>query len=164
MWRMDSFEKTLMLGRVKAGREGDDRGWDGWMASPTQWTWIWVNSRSWWWTGRPRVLQSMGSQRVRHDWATELMLHGSLTTACCQSRATKLDRRNQPTCNFALLGDLNTLIWFSVGFKSLCYTVRHWDRQLAHICPITLQAEIIFTILPLTHSRCLWGAPALNSI
>ena len=47
-------------------------GWDGWMASLTQWTWVWVNSRSWWWTGRPGVLQSMGSQRVRHDWATEL--------------------------------------------------------------------------------------------
>ena len=55
-----------------AGREGDDRGWDGWMASLTQWTWVWVNSRSWWWTGRPGVLQFMGSQRVRHDWATEL--------------------------------------------------------------------------------------------
>ena len=58
--------------RLKAGGKGDDTGWDGWMASPTQWTWIWVNSGSWWWTGRPGVLQSMGSQRVRHDWATEL--------------------------------------------------------------------------------------------
>ena len=53
-------------------KEGDNRGWDGWMASLTQWTWVWVNSRSWWWTGRPGVLQFMGSQRVRHDWATEL--------------------------------------------------------------------------------------------
>ena len=58
--------------RLKAGGEGDDRGWDGWMASPTQWAWVWVNSGSWGWTGRPGVLQSMGSQRVRHDWATEL--------------------------------------------------------------------------------------------
>ena len=58
--------------RLKAGGEGDDRGWDGWMASPTQWTWVWVNSGSWWWTGRPGVLQSMGSPRVRQDWATEL--------------------------------------------------------------------------------------------
>ena len=57
---------------LKAGGEGDDRGWDGWMASPTQWTRVWVNSGSWWWTGRPGVLQSMGSQRVRHNWATEL--------------------------------------------------------------------------------------------
>ena len=52
--------------------EGDDGGWDGWMASPTRWTWVWVNSGSWWWTGRPGVLRFMGSQRVRHDWATEL--------------------------------------------------------------------------------------------
>ena len=58
--------------RLKAGGEGDDRGWDGWMASPTQWTWVWVNSGSWWWTGRPGVLQFMGFQRVRHDWVTEL--------------------------------------------------------------------------------------------
>ena len=55
-----------------AGREGDDRGWNGWMASPTQWTWACVNSRSWWWTGRPGVLRFMGSQRIGHDWATEL--------------------------------------------------------------------------------------------
>ena len=52
--------------------EGDDRGWDGWMASPTRWTWVWVNSRSWWQTGRPGLLWFMGSQRVGHDWATEL--------------------------------------------------------------------------------------------
>ena len=58
--------------RLKAGGEGDDRGWDGWMASPTWWTWVWASSRSWWWTGRPGMLQSMGSQRVGHDW-TELI-------------------------------------------------------------------------------------------
>ena len=58
--------------RLRARGEGDNRGWDGWMASPTQWTWVWINSRSWWWTGRPGMLQSLGSQRVRHDWATEL--------------------------------------------------------------------------------------------
>ena len=58
--------------RLKAGEEGDDRGWDGWMASPTRWTWVWASCRSWWWTGRPGVLQFMGSQRVRQDWATEL--------------------------------------------------------------------------------------------
>ena len=67
MRRVDSLEKTLMLRGI-----GGDRGWDGWMASLTQWTWVWVNSGSWWWTGRPGVLRFMGSQRVRHDWATEL--------------------------------------------------------------------------------------------
>ena len=55
-----------------AGGEGDERGWDGWMASRTRWTWVWVNSGSWRWTGRPGVLRFMGSQRVGHDWATEL--------------------------------------------------------------------------------------------
>ena len=59
--------------RLKAGGEGHDRGWDGWMASPIQWTWVWVNSGSWWWTGRPGVLQFMGSQRVAYAWATELI-------------------------------------------------------------------------------------------
>ena len=58
--------------RLKAGGEGDGRGWDGWTASPTQWMWVWVNSGTWWWTGRPGMLQSMGSQRVGHDWVTEL--------------------------------------------------------------------------------------------
>ena len=72
MGRTDSLEKTLCWERLKARGEGDDRGWDGWMASPTWWTWVWVRSRSWWWIGRPGVLQSMGSQRVRHDWVTEL--------------------------------------------------------------------------------------------
>ena len=58
--------------RLRARREGDDRGWDGWMASPTQWTWVWVDSGSWWWIGRPGMLWFMASQRVGHDWATEL--------------------------------------------------------------------------------------------
>ena len=58
--------------RLRAGGEEEDRGWDGLIASPTQWTWVWGNSGSWWWIGRPGVLQSMGSQRVRHDWAIEL--------------------------------------------------------------------------------------------
>ena len=58
--------------RLRAGGEGDNRGWDGWMASPTQWTWIWVDSGSWWWTGRPGMLWFMGWQRVGHYWVTEL--------------------------------------------------------------------------------------------
>ena len=72
MRRVDSLEKTLMLGGIGAGREGDDRGWDGWMASPTRWTWVWVNSGSWWWTVRPGVLWFMRSQKVGHHWVTEL--------------------------------------------------------------------------------------------
>ena len=69
---INGVEKTGCWERLRAGGEGDDRGWHGWMASLTQWTWVWVDPRNWWWTGRPGVLRFMGSQRVRHDWATEL--------------------------------------------------------------------------------------------
>ena len=68
----DSLEKTLMLGKIEGGRRRGGRGWDGWMASLTLWAWVWVNSGGWWWTGRPGVLQSVASLRVRQDCATEL--------------------------------------------------------------------------------------------
>ena len=70
--RVDSLTASRCWEGLGAGGEGDDRGWDGWMASPTRWTWVWVNSRSWWWTGRPGVLQFTGSQRVGRNWVTEL--------------------------------------------------------------------------------------------
>ena len=71
MQRTDSFEKTLMLGNIE-GRRGDDRGWDGWMASPAQGKWVWANSMRWWRTGKPGMLQSMGSQSQARlsDWST----------------------------------------------------------------------------------------------
>ena len=72
MWITDSFEKTLMLGKTEGRRRREDKGWNDWMTSPTQWTWVWVGSGSWCWTGKPGVLQSMVSQRVGHNWATEL--------------------------------------------------------------------------------------------
>jgi len=72
MRKVDSLEKIWCWEGLGAEGEGDDRGWDGWMASLTWWTWVWVNSRSWWWTGRPGVLGYMGSQSVGHDWVTEL--------------------------------------------------------------------------------------------
>ena len=72
IWRVDSLEKTLMLGGIGAGSQGDDRGWDDWMASPIRWTWVWVNSGRWWWTRRCGVLWFMGSQSVGHDSETKL--------------------------------------------------------------------------------------------
>ena len=66
------LKRPWCLEQLKTGGEGDDRGWDGWMASLTQWTWVWASSRSWWWTGKPALLQSMGLQRVEHDWGFEL--------------------------------------------------------------------------------------------
>ena len=71
-WRLlTHWKRPWCWERLKAGEEGDDRGWDGWMTSPTQWTWVWVSSRSWWWTGKPGMLQSMELQTVGH-WVTEL--------------------------------------------------------------------------------------------
>ena len=72
MWRTYSLEKTLMLGKVEGRRRRVQQRWEGWMASLTRWTWVWVNSGRWWWTGRPGVLWFMGSQRLGHDWVTEL--------------------------------------------------------------------------------------------
>ena len=65
------WERLWCWAKLKAGGEGDNTGWDGWMVSLTRWIWVWASSRSWWWTGKPDVLQSMGLQRVRQDWATE---------------------------------------------------------------------------------------------
>ena len=72
-WLISSqFPNFQCWERLKARGEGDDRGWDDWMASTSRWTWVWASSRSWWWTAKPGVLQSLGSQRVRHNWMTEL--------------------------------------------------------------------------------------------
>ena len=83
------WKRSWCWGRLKAGGEGDDRGWDGRMASPTRWTWVWVNSQSWWWTGRPGVLRFMGSQRVGYDcvrlnW-TEQVIRGQVVPNSCQN-------------------------------------------------------------------------------
>ena len=86
------LERRWLWERLKVGGEGDIRGWDGWMASPSQWTWVWVNSRSWWWTGRPGVLQSIGSQWVGHDWATELNwteLNWMFTAPCSSAQGAE---------------------------------------------------------------------------
>ena len=86
------LKRSWFWERLRAGGEGDDRGWDGCMASSTWWTWVWMNSGSWWWTGRPCVLQFTGSQIVGHDWVTELNLEGIrknlLSLDCCSFSAS----------------------------------------------------------------------------
>ena len=82
MQRVDSLEKTLMLGGI-GGRRRRGRQRMRWLDGMTQWTWVWVNSRSWWWTGRPGMLQFMGLQRVGHDWATEQVLGTGQTFSAC---------------------------------------------------------------------------------
>ena len=73
--KLTHWKRPWCWERLNVGGEGDHRGWDGWMASPTWWTWVWASSRSWWWTGRPGVLQSMGLQRIRHTFVIEQVWH-----------------------------------------------------------------------------------------
>ena len=80
------MEKTMIMGKTGAGGEGEDRGWNGWMASATHWTWVWGNSRSFWSTGRPGMLQCMGLQRVGHNWVTEWT---ELNTIMVESKEVK---------------------------------------------------------------------------
>ena len=78
--RADSLEKIIVLGKIEGRRRRGDKGWDSWMASPTRWTWVWANSGSWWWTGKPGMLQSMGLQRVGHterlNWTAQWVSGG----------------------------------------------------------------------------------------
>ena len=115
--------------RLRAGEEVGDRGWDGLMASPTRWTWVWINSRSWWWTGRPGMLWFMGSQRIRHDWATEL-----------NWLFPKLDPTNQSM----------TVSWFES--KSSCVRCFHENDKSQHIWSIQHVSGTVLNAL----DQCFW--------
>ena len=99
------WERPWCWDRLTAGGDGDDRGWDGWMASPTQWTWVWVSSGSWWWTGRPGVLQSMGHKELdtteRLNWNTNLI----------QENKTHPSRNIQSEVWTSYLDTMAQLVW-----------------------------------------------------
>ena len=129
--------------RWRAGGEGDDRGWDGWMASPTQWTWVWVNSGSWWWTGRPGVLWSMGSQRVRHDWVTELSWTELISQVLlCHTPLTLFVPHAK--CTF-----------FKMHFKALEHYLIILSTSKAH-------GFLFLSFSPLTASFPFWSCTLLN--
>ena len=135
MQRTDSLEKTLLLGRLKVGREGDDGGWNGWIASPTQWTWVWARSGSWWWTGKPGMLQSYNpwgqKSRTRlSDW-TEL-------TDCFLS-APPLSMYLLPS----LISICLNLLFGTHGSVSLLPTNEKWGTQTASM-PSTPQGRAQF--------------------
>ena len=116
-----------------AGGEGDDRGWDGRMVSLTRWTWVWVNSGSWWWTGRPGVLGFMGSQRVGHDWATEV-----------NWTIPSLKRKNQRGCSFKKQ-------WAGFSSSHLWRTMQGWrvvvlDQAFLYILPTGKSKSITIII------------------
>ena len=116
--------------RLKVGEEGANRGRDGWMASLTQWTWVWVNFGSWWWTGRPGVLQSMGSQRVRHDWVTELNWYQTLRGQVCSLVNENLDA--------------SELLCLEVGMKIWISASNDWlFRQILRVNNLSLDSWLI---------------------
>ena len=141
MRRVDSLEKTWCWEGLGAWGEVDDWGWDGWMASPTRWAWVWVNSGSWWWTGRPGMLWFMGSQRVRHDWATEL----NWTELNCKTTAIK---------SFAVLHNLVIILvksfWLSRPF--ICRTCL-WGSEHYCFCYPPHLGNLGLTCLPCEFQR-----------
>ena len=126
LWRTDSFEKTLMLGKIEDGRRRGRQRIRWLEASPTQWTWVWVNSRSWWWTGRPGVLQSVGWQRVGHNWATELNW----------------------ICPFRCLSSQFCLFWFPLFFNS--------QLKLSLLDFATLVRSYFFLLICISQYGKLW--------
>ena len=121
MRRADSWEKTLMLGKIEGRKRRGWTGWYGWMASPRQWTWLWANSRRYWRTGKPGVLQSMGLQRVGPDWATESeneshsvmfdsLWHCGLHAACQASLSFTISRSLLKLMSIELVMPFNHLI------------------------------------------------------
>ena len=108
MRRTNSLKRPWCWRRLKAGGEKDSRGRDGWMTLLTRWTWVWASSRSWWWTGRPSVLQSMGLQRVGHDWATEL-------TDGSRKAVWEVFLGMQPRCPFLLHAECVRAAWPNVS-------------------------------------------------
>ena len=159
-----------------AGGEGDDRGWDGWMASPTWWAWVWVNSGSWWWTERPGVLWFMGSQRVGHDWATELnwteTILSNWNSVACNSNfslfrtllafslirgvSRSLSTREclilrKPVCCFLFLKGLLFLIssW-KTGMSRAVRISQGWGHEMEHIRGF-LSVTFYFSVELLSH-------------
>ena len=112
-----------MLEKLKVGGKGDDRGWDAWMASLTWWTWVWVTSGSWWWTGKPGMLQSKGLQRVRHDWAelTEL-----ITSWCRQAWPPECDSGWVTDSMYLATTFFFFLIWISSQYLKLKACKNFW--------------------------------------
>ena len=131
--------------RLRARGEGDDRGWDGWLASLTQWTWVWVGSESWWWTRRPGALQFMGSQRVGHDWATELI---SVThnvqiylriSPFHDKMYPKSLSHNSHRFSFSLYNSISLLLLSSSNkFRHLLVKISHYSCAVSTIAPILL--------------------------
>ena len=135
MRRADLLEKTLMLGKTEGG--GDDRGWDGWMASLTKWAWVWASSGNWWWTGKLVVLHSMGWQRVEHAWATELIVD----LQCCIGFRCTVKWFNYTYIHIHPFSDFSP-IWVITESENICF---HLSPLLAYqLCSLVF----LFSCVP----------------
>ena len=169
MWRLTHWKRPWCWEGLGSGGEGDNRGWDGWMASPTRWAWVWVNLGSWWWTGRPGVLQFMGSQRAGHDWLTEL----NWTSVCYQTLVV-LPRKHLLFLLPSL--SLTRIYWVTSLWKDLfclCFLILAWGLldPIARSSTFPREARtyhfIIFFSLPFDqfhlfhplYNPCLWQPP-----
>ena len=143
MWRADSLKKTIMLGKTEGRRRTGDRGWDGWVPSVTQWTWVWVSSGSWWWTGRPGVLQATGSQRGGHDWATELNWTDTYTYICFLKRI----RVKREICDRESKGPRSPHL--KQGNPNYCDHTCRQSNELVHIPTVNVHLYKLQTCAPL---------------
>ena len=134
-WSTDSLEMTLVGERLKAGGEGDDRGQDGWMASPTQWTWVWASSGRWWRTEKPGVLQSMRSQRAGNNWAAEQQQHikywsnWSFHTLLAGNKNSTTTRKH----SLAVFAKLNILLHTTTHNTTTQHTTQHYLFQFSSV-------------------------------
>ena len=137
MQRLTHWKSPGCWERLKAGGEGDNRGWDDWMASLTRWTWVWASSGRWWQTGKPGMLQSMGSQRVGHDWATELNWRWkwSEITHSCPTLYNPMDC-SPPGSSIHGIFEARILEWVAISFSrgSSQTGDRTWVSRIAGRC------------------------------
>ena len=166
----DSLERPWCWERLKAKGEGEDnRGWDGWMASATQWTWVWVKSRSWWWTGSPGMLQPLGLQRGRQVWVTELntqklkwpthlakilgiICYFIFTTNPHILRRLK-KKLNFERSSFFIVKLVPISLWSSPSNSCICPSRIWWDKKA-----LSVKTKTMFSthILKLSHSTMLY--------
>ena len=130
---MTHLKRPWWWERLKAGGEGDDRGWDGWMASLTKWTWVWVDSGSWWWTGKPGRLRFMGSQRVGHtgllNW-TELQVYNPFFLSLSFFFKIIFDA----DCFRSLLSFFCLFVFYNIA--SFCFDLGFWTQGLWDHIPL----------------------------
>ena len=140
MRRVDSLEKLWCWEALGTVGEGDDGGWDGWMALLTWWMWVWLNSGSWWWTGRPGMLQFMGSQRVRHDWVTELNWIDNVLSCSIMSNICSLMDCSPPGSYGHGIFQARTLEWVAISYSRESF----WPQDLTHTSGICTGMWILY--------------------